>query len=464
VPNVREPRYSISTFPPDLRRYPLVGILPQVVKDPLAILTKVARAGGGAVCLGSYRPGRRVLLISRPEQLKQVLLEKYTLYERGIGGVKLLPIFGYGLGMLEGDLWLQRRRLLQPTFNNNHIHIFVSTMTSATASLLDQWQMAASSGQTIDVMAEVSALIQDILIKTVFGLEMKTGNDSISLRQALRIVIEYTNFLPYASLFPLWAPTSRNRAFRRAIETLDRFINRIIEERRRNSNVGSDLVTLLLNARDADTGVGLNDRQVRDEVKTIFLAGSESTAATLAWTWRLLAHHPEVERRIHAEVSDVLGDRLPTADDLSKLAYMRMAVMESMRLFPPAWLITRSLKAGESDEIDGYQVNDKALLLLSPYVTHRLPDLWENPDAFEPERFTPERASNRPRFAYIPFGGGPRQCIGNNLSLMEIPLILAMTARRFRLRLAPGTRVEPKPAMSLCPRPGLLMKLLARNE
>jgi len=240
-------------------------------------------------------------------------------------------------------------------------------------------------------------------------------------------------------------------------------VYRIIDERRRSEVERPDLMSLLLNARDQDTGQGMSDRELRDEAMTAFLAGHETTANSLAWTWYLISLHPEVERRLHAEVDETLGGRLPTADDLSRLVYTRMVAMESLRLFPPAWLDSRALQSDEEDEIEGYAINKKALLFYSSYVTHRLPELWENPDAFDPERFTPERVAKLPQFTYIPFGGGPRQCIGNNLTLIEFQLILATVAQRYSLRLVPGIRIDPEPSMTLRPRHGLPMTLHPRK-
>jgi cytochrome P450 len=462
--NAKVIQRSAYAPPPGPRGYPLVGVLPQVLMNPLETLANAAREYGGVVYLGSYRPGRRVILISRPGPLKHMLLERSHIYERGLGTPRLVPFLGYGLVTLEGESWLQRRRLLQPVFHNTYVARFASAMANKTAAMVEKWQATGARGETLDTMTEVSKLTRDILIKTIFGMDMEIDNsEALALAQSLKIAMTYTSFLPFKNPFPLWAPTPRNRAFRQAIETLDRIVYRIIAERRQNLDGQSDLVALLLKARDADTGAGLDDRQLRDEVMTFFFAGSESTATTLAWTWYLLALHPEVERRVHAEVDEVLGGRLPTVDDLPRLTYTRRALMESMRLFPAGWLFSRGLRAGEKDEIDGHVITDKALLLYSPYVTHRLPELWENPEAFDPERFTPERVAKRPRFAYIPFGEGPRQCIGNNLSLMETHLILAIVAQRFSLRLAPGTRVEPRPIVALCPRNGMPMRLYARS-
>jgi cytochrome P450 len=455
---------STHALPPGPRGYPLVGILPRILRKPLETMTNAARQYGGVVYLGSYRPGRPVILISYPEPLKHVLQEKYHIYERGLGTAKLVPFLGYSLVTLEGESWLQRRRLLQPMFHNNYIARFATTITDKTAAMLEQWRATGSRGETLDTMTEVSKLTRDISIKAVFGLDMGIDNSkTFALGRSLKIAMAHSNFLPFKNPFPRWVPTPHNRAFRHAIETLDNIVYRIIDERRQNLDGQSDLVALLLKARDIETGAGLDDRQLRDEVMTFFFARSESTTTTLAWTWYLLALHPDVERSIHAEVDEVLGERLPTVDDLPRLVYTRMALMESMRLFPAGWLFSRSLRAGEKDEIDGYLITDKALLFYSPYVTHRLPELWENPDVFDPERFTPECVTKRPRFAYIPFGDGPRQCIGSNLAQMEIPLILAMVAQRYRLRLAPGTRVEPEPTVALCPRNGMPVRLYARS-
>jgi cytochrome P450 len=210
-----------------------------------------------------------------------------------------------------------------------------------------------------------------------------------------------------------------------------------------------DLLGMLLAARDEETGEGMSDTQLRDEVLTLFVAGHETTATTLAWAWSLLAAHPEVEQRLHAEVDTVLGGRTPTVADLPALSYTRMIVDETLRLYPAGWLFSRMPEADE--EVDGYRIPAKSTVFISPYITHRHPDFWQNADTFDPQRFAPEQSESRPRYAYFPFGGGPRMCIGNNFALMEAHLIVAMIAQTYRLRLAPGAVVEPKAGVTLHP-------------
>jgi cytochrome P450 len=451
-------------LPPGPRGYPLVGVLPQVLRSPLETLTDAARRYGGVVYLGSYRPGRPVILISHPGPLKRLLQERYGSYGRGFVAARLARLLGKSVVFLSGEPWLQRRRLLQPAFHKAHGARCASTITDTTAAMLDEWRAPAARGQALDVAFEMSKLTREIVMKIMFGVDLASdGDETIEIERSLKIMEPYISLLTFTNPLPLWVPTPRNRAFRQALQTFDRTALRVIAERRRSEVERDDLMSLLLGARDQDTGEGLSDRELRDEVATMFFAGHESMSASLAWAWRLISLHPEVERRLHAEVDEVLGGRLPTPSDLSGLAYTRMVVMESLRLFPPIWLLSRALRTDEHDEIDGYAIDKKTLLFYSPYVTHRLPELWENPDAFDPERFAPGRAEKLPQFAYIPFGGGPHQCIGNNLALMEIQLILAMVAQRYSLRLAPGVHVEPETTATLRPRHGLPMTLHPRN-
>jgi cytochrome P450 len=216
---------------------------------------------------------------------------------------------------------------------------------------------------------------------------------------------------------------------------------------------------MLLNARDADTGEAMNDKQLRDEVLTIFVAGHETTANALAWTFYLLSKYPAAARRIRAELAEVLGGRSPSVEDLPRLKYTAMVLDEAMRLYPPAWMFTRA--ARENDEIGGYFIPKTSFLFLSPYIVHRKPSLWEDPEGFDPERFAPERAASIPRFAYFPFGGGPRQCIGNTFAIMESVLLLAVFMQKYRLDLVPGHPVEPEPLVTLRPKHGVLMTVHA---
>jgi cytochrome P450 len=454
---------SVRALPPGPQRYPLIGVLPQLLRNPLETFTSAARKYGGVVRLGTYRPGGHVILISHPGPLKYVLQERHRAYERAAD--RFVRLIGYSLPTLTGESWLERRRLLQPVFHTKYLIQFASAMTDKATAMTEQWQGPAARGEALDIAVEMSKLTRDIIVRILFGLDLAIdSSETTALERSLTIAMTHVSLLNFVNPLPQWVPTPGNRAFEQALQTFNRVVYRIIDERRQNPVGQRDLMTLLLNARDQETGKGMNDQQLRDEVLTMFVAGHETTANTLAWTWYLLSLHPEVERRLHAEVDEVLGGRPPTMDDLPRLIYTRMVVMESMRLYPAGWLDTRSLQADEEDEIDGYTITRKSLLFYSPYVTHRLPELWENPDAFDPERFAPERVTKLPQFTYIPFGAGPRQCIGKNLAEMEAHLILATVAQHYRLQLVPGTRVELEPATTLRPRNGLPMIIRSRGK
>jgi cytochrome P450 len=260
---------------------------------------------------------------------------------------------------------------------------------------------------------------------------------------------------------PHWAPTLKNARFRRALEDLDEVVYSLIGERRERGEDEGDLLSMLLSARDEVTGEGMSEKQLRDEVMNLLIAGNETTAVALSWTWHLLHRHPEAERKLHEELGKVLGDRTPTFGDLPDLTYARMLFKEAMRLYPPAWIISR--RPLEDDEIGGYRVPAGATVLISPYVTHRNPGYWDRPGVFDPQRFSPERSSGRPEFAYLPFGGGPRKCIGEHFAMTEGVLILAAVAQRYRLRPVPGHAVEPEPLVTLRPKRGVLVALEGRK-
>jgi cytochrome P450 len=276
---------------------------------------------------------------------------------------------------------------------------------------------------------------------------------TVALHEAVR-----RTFAPIT--LPLAIPTPRNRAYRGAQQELDRVVYGIIEKRRKDGGEADDVLAMLMAARDEETGEAMDDRQLRDEVMTMFLAGHETTANALAWTWSLLSKNPAERRKLEAEVDAVLGDRPPTFDDLASLKYTRMVVDESMRLYPPAWIVGRT--AMQDDTIRGYRVPKGSFVAAATYLTHRHPGFWSNPEGFDPERFTPEASASRHRYAYIPFGAGPRICIGNAFAIMEAQLVTAMIAQRFRVDLASGAKLEPEPLITLRPRGGVPVTLRRR--
>jgi cytochrome P450 len=260
--------------------------------------------------------------------------------------------------------------------------------------------------------------------------------------------------------WPAWIPTAHNRRFREAIEGIDRVVLRIIDDRRRQGPGAKDLLSILMAARDVETGEAMSDRQIRDEVATIFVAGHETTSNALTWTLYLLSKHPESARRLVAEAA-FLGGRAPGVDELPKLAYLKMVLEEALRLYPPAWVIPRRAEA--DDEIGGFRMEKGWYAFASPYVTHRFAELWPNPEGFDPERFSPEQVSVRPRGAWFPFGIGSRHCIGGSFAMMEAQIALATLLPRFRLDLIPGARVEPRPQVTLRPGGKVPMTLVPRS-
>jgi cytochrome P450 len=308
------------------------------------------------------------------------------------------------------------------------------------------------------VLDEMTRLTLQVAGLSLFGTDL-TGTAS-AIGSASRIVFEHASYrLNSAFPLPEWVPTRRNRRFVRARRILNDAVFAMIGERRRSGSDRQDLLALLMAARDED-GSSMTDVQLRDEVVTMMLAGHETSAATLAWTWYLLSEHPDVAEKLTAELDAVLGGRTPTVDDLARLPYADMVIHESLRLYPPAWGIARQSLA--DDELGGYHLPAGSILALGTYVTHRLPEFWEEPHRFEPERFTPERSAGRPRCAYLPCGAGARQCVGASFALLEARLVLATLAQRFRPRLVSGHPVATDATFTLRPRHGLRMTIEAR--
>jgi cytochrome P450 len=441
-------------FPPGPRGLPFVGVLPYIKHDSLRFYLATTRRYGDIAYLG-----KGFFVVNHPDYVKYILQDHNSNYVKGgpINNLKLLV--GEGLLTSEGSFWRRQRRLAQPAFHRQRLGLLASAMTDATAEMLERWQTFTAGNQPFDVAAEMMRLTLIIVSRTLFGANV--SGDTATVSQALTKSLKYVRQRSL-SAFPLPAhwPLPRNLQFQHARRDLDAIVYRFIEERRRSGRDHGDLLSMLMLAKDEETGEAMDDEQLRDEVMTIFLAGHETTANALSWTFYLLSLHPDVERRMHAEVAEVLGDRIPTVEDLPRLSYTRQVLDESMRLYPPAWLISRS--PIQDDQIGGYTIAAGESIFISPYTMHRNPAYWDNPEGFDPERFTPEKQAARPRLAYFPFGGGPRICIGNNFALMEAQLILAMVSQRYRLHLVPGHPVAPQPIITLRPRYGILMTLHQR--
>jgi cytochrome P450 len=305
----------------------------------------------------------------------------------------------------------------------------------ATAGTLERWRAFAERAQPLDIVVEMMRLTREIAFTTLFGADLRGEADAVA--RALEAVLDHINRRVWTLLdLSQRLPTPRRRRYQQALRMLDQFAYRMIDERRRGGKDRGDLLSMLVSARDQETGARMSDTQLRDEVMTIFVASHQTTANALAWTWYLLSTRSDVERRLRTELSTVLRGRTPTYQDLPNLTYTRMVMEEAMRLYPPTWITART--PIEDDEIGGCRIPANSVVLLSPYVTHRHPAFWENPERFDPERFTPERAADRPRYAYFPFGGGPRVYIGKSFALMEAQLIVAIVSQKYRLELVPG--------------------------
>jgi cytochrome P450 len=425
-------------------------------RDPLAFVAALARDYGDVVRLGMGPVS--VYLVHHPDGVKHVLQDNNQNYVKGPVIARVKVLIGEGLFTSEGAFWRRQRRLAQPAFHRERIAGFAATMVRCTAERLARWADVARRGEPIDVAAEMNALTLTVVGETLFGRDL--SGEAAAAGLALRVALETTAYRVMCWVVsPIWGPTARNRAFRAAVRTLDTLVYDLVDSRRRSALPADDLLGMLMAARDEETDEGMSRLQLRDEIMTFLLAGHETTAAALAWTWYLLAHHPEMAERARAEAIAVLGDRLPTLEDLPRLPLARMVVEEAMRLYPPVWGIGRQTIA--ADRIGGYDIPAGALVNLSPWVTHRHPDVWDEPERFDPERFRPGVERTRPRFAYFPFSGGPRLCIGEAFALMEAQLVVAMMLQRYRLTLVDDWPVVPEPTLTLRPRGGLPMRVAA---
>ena len=435
----------------------LTGNLSEFRQDRLGYMTALAREFGDCV---SIRLGpRRLMIVNHPDLVEEVLVTKNRLFIKhfalrsagGRGGS-----LGNGLLTSEGDFWRKQRRLVQPAFHRERISAHANVMVEYTERMLTQW----ADGQTRDVQEDMMRLTLEIVAKTLFDADV--SGDTAEASAAMETVMHtFTRRVNTLIKLPVWIPTPLNVRSRRAADRLDRIIYEIIASRRASGADPGDLLSMLLNARDEDDGDGMTDKQLRDEAMTLFMAGHETTANTLAWAWYLLALNPEVEAKLHAEIDSVLADRPPSFEDLPRLPYAEAVITETLRLFPTVWLVGR--EATEDCEIGGYHVPKGHTVFMSQWVIHRDARHFDDPLAFRPERWTDGLAKRIHRYAWFPFGGGPRICIGNSFATMESILLLTTIARRYRIALAADADVKPLPTMTLRPANGVRVILSKRG-
>jgi cytochrome P450 len=396
-------------------------------------------------------------LFVRPEHVHHILVEHRDNYIKGASHDKLRMWLGRAILTSEGEHWQQQRRLMSPTYTPKNITRFAGIMTTVATEVRERW--LARSGQQVNINAEMVRLTTSVISRSMFTEDIVDATSKVDV--ALQTILSQSVQRMTAPIdLPLSFPTRANREYKWAVNTLDSFIYEIIKRRRAQSD-GDDLLWLLIQARDQETGAVMDDRQLRDEVLVTFFAGHETTAQLLTWTWMLLSQNPEAEARLHDELSRVLGGRTPSVDDVSKLVYTRMILDETLRLFPPVAMFPRDVVA--DDTIGGYHIAAKTMAFVGPYMTHRHPDFWQKPLEFYPEHFAPGEAEKRPKYSYYPFSAGPRTCIGNHFAMFEATLVLAELAQRLTLKLVPNQNLEPEFVGTLRPRNATLMMSISKR-
>jgi cytochrome P450 len=436
---------------------PFLGQTLEVWRDMLGFFQRAANEYGNTV---EFKFGPYVyVMVNEPEGIRHVLVDNHRNYKksRNYDGLKLL--LGEGLVTSEGDFWRRQRKLAQPAFHRERLAGFAVTMAAATKGMLERWERNVRGGSTVDVHGEMMRVTLDIVGQTLLSTPL--DDEAHGIGEAMGVTLRYVNEYAVSLVrVPAWVPTPKNVRFARAAKTLDELVLAIIRQRReRPENAGTDLLSMFMAVRDEETREQMTDRQLKDEVMTMVTAGHETTANALSWTIYLLSKHPDVARRLHTEIADVLGPNgTPTLELLPKLTYCHAVLSESMRLFPPVWSFEREALA--DDVVSGFSIPKGAIVGIFPHILHRDPAHWPNPEGFDPDRFL--STSDRPRYAYLPFGAGPRTCIGNAFAMMEAQIILAMIVQHYRLELVPGASVIPEPVVTLRPLDGLPMKILPR--
>jgi cytochrome P450 len=431
-------------YPPGPEQGFFDGVRSPLRRDPLTFMTRAARDYGDIVCLRFFHI--RTFLLSHPEHIEDVLVNNARKFIKGRVLRANRHLFGNGLLTSEGDFWIRQRRMMQPAFHRSRIANYGATMTACATRLLESWK----PGLPIDLHEAMMRLTLQVVGKTLFTTDVEREAPQVS--ETLHVLLEYSADFRRLVMTPKWLPTKLNLQAKRAVRELTEIIDRVIRRRRQSSEDTGDLLSMLIHARDED-GSRMTVQQLRDEALTLLLAGHETTASALSWTWWLLAQHPRVEEKLHAELYSVLHGRTPGLDDLPQLTYTGHILSESLRLYPPAWAVARL--AIEDHELAGYAVPKGTGIAAVSWVVHRDPRWYENPEQFIPERWEANLLKKIPRFAYFPFSFGPRQCIGNSFAQMEASLVLATIAQQFRFRLLPGHPVVPLASITLRPRQGL---------
>jgi len=439
---------------PQMSGLPLLGNLLELQRDRLSMLKRLVRECGE---IGSFRIGPRAIVVSnKPEHAQIVLVDRASDFEKTPFLDLMKPALGNGLLTSRNEFHKRQRKLVAPAFQHRRIAEYAAVMADYAECSQARW----ADGATIDVAAEMMRLTLWIIGKTLFDADVAAEARELgrSLRLLLKFVIDQIGAVVP---IPQHWPTPRNRRVQQALARLDATVYRMIADRRASGADRGDLLSMLLQAHDEDDGSFMTDQQVRDEAMTLFLAGHETTAVALAWCWYLLTQHPQTYARMQAEIDQVLAGRTPSLSDLPNLRYTLQVLKEAMRIYPPAYILGRI--AIRPVDLGDYQLATGTIIDFSPYIMHRRPDFYPEPERFLPERWTPAFEHSLPRHAYMPFGAGPRICIGNQFAMMEGHLLLAALAQRVTFELAPGQRIVPQPMITLRPKDGIKMIVHCRR-
>jgi cytochrome P450 len=438
---------------------PVVGALPQLLLNPFAYVVNAWQQLGDIYTLDIGFG--KVVMLNHPRHAQHVMRDNAANYYKG-GPIwdALRGFVGNGLVTSEGAFWLRQRRLMQPQFHRQRLAGLTHLMVAAVDEALQTWLPAARTGKRFDLNTNFNQLTMRVIAKTLFDTALSPQQmDELSNVMGFALGYQLTDAATHS--LPAWLPVPGRQRYQRSLARCDELIYQIIHNSRQQIGPENHLLAMLLNLVDEETGEGMDDRQLRDEVTTLFLAGYETTSIALSWAMHLLMQHPTVMTKLQEEADTVLGDRLPTFADLPNLTYTRMVIQETMRLYPPSFWLPRVASA--ADEIDGYAIPAGTHVISFTYAYHRHPEFWPNPDQFDPERFTPENSAGRHHFAWIPFGAGQRQCIGRDFAMMEAQIVLAVVAQRFQMRAASQKAVKPILSGTLRPRRGLQVYLERRN-
>lgn len=436
----------------------IFGSIHLFAKDPLKFFNDYQYQYDGIFRVKSPKYLEQIVVISKPDYVKHILQDNNKNYHKSFGYTIMKLLLGNGLLTSEGDFWRRQRRLAQPAFHRDRLATFVKIMTDAGNTHIKKWD-SLPDGATVNLSTAMMQVTVDIVCKAMFSSDVE---DAVAVvNKEFNVANEkLINRITSPVKIPLWLPTPGNIREQNSYKAIREVVEKIIDKRRQSAEHYDDLLAMLMEAKDEDTGEMMSNEQILDEVVTIFLAGHETTAVALTWLFHCLEENSEAEEKMLADAQNVLHGNIPQLEDLRALEYTRMVIDETMRLYPPAWVIGRH--ALNDDEIDGYHIPKGVNTLIPVYAIHRDKRYWDEPEKFMPERFSKEKAKSYHKFLYFPFGGGPRLCIGNNFALMEMQLIAPMILQRYKLRKPKGFQFKQDPLITMRPEPEMLMQVYKR--